>query len=127
MFVDKEYRSRIVVLYKEPGDPEFYYEAPLNTLEGFQDLADGYIETITIHKEMLPKELEATGDLVIIINEEGRLKGMDYCCTLFGFDLYGPVVLAGVKGDEFADFPISWMKFDKYYHEGKLNRGGNLL
>ena len=51
------------ILYKKPGEaPEIRDVA--NDLEVLQDLVGGYIETVTV------------GNVVIICNEEGKLKGM---------------------------------------------------
>ena len=41
-------------------------------------------------------------DAAIICNEEGRLQRLPYNCTLLGMDFFGTVLIAGVKGDEFA-------------------------
>lgn len=51
----------------------------------------GYIETCTF-----------ASDAAIICNEEGRLLRLPYNCTLLGLDFFGTVLIAGVKGDEFA-------------------------
>ena len=51
------------ILYKKPGEaPEIRDVA--NDLGALQDLVGGYIETVTV------------GNVVIICNEEGKLKGM---------------------------------------------------
>ncbi len=86
--------KRILVVIKEPGkaprvEPQFE-----NELEAFQAAVGGYIETVTV----------AT-DLVIICNEEGRLQGLPWNCTAFGVDFVGTIVVAGVKGEEFASLP----------------------
>ena len=46
-----------------------------------------------------------TSDVVIICNEEGRLKNLPYNCDLFGVSLVGTIIFAGVDGEEFADLP----------------------
>ncbi len=65
-----------------------------NTLEALQNLVGGYIETLTVFE-----------GAVLIFNEEGRLRGLPYNITFCGVDLVGPLVLAGVDGDEFTDIP----------------------
>ena len=52
----------------------------------------GYIETVT---------LDNTG-LVVICNEEGRLRDLPYNCEVCGIDFVGPIVFAEVDGEEFA-------------------------
>ena len=75
-----------------------------NSLEAFQDAVCGWIETV---------KLDST--LVAICNEEGRLMALPHCCTIAGVEFVGPVVIAGIKGDEFADVPISMELFKKVW------------
>lgn len=44
-------------------------------------------------------------DVVLLCNEEGRLRGMPHNLTFLGLDLVGPVLLVGADGEEFADLP----------------------
>ena len=88
----------IRALAKRP-DSKWYSTNVSNTLENLQRFVEGYIETATIAK-----------DVVVICNEEGRLKGMPYCCTILNHDFVGPVLIVGVNGDEFADVPITFAK-----------------
>lgn len=68
-----------------------------NSLKNFQMAVGGYIETVSLAE-----------DLVIICNEEGRLKGLPYNCTICGVSFVGDIILAGVKGEEFADLPMDY-------------------
>lgn len=87
-------KKKIKVVYIEPGrDPEF--RTVNNTLEAMQILVKGYIEALTV-----------SNDMVIICNEEGRLRNMPYNRELFGIDLYGPIVLVGTEGEDFTDAPV---------------------
>ena len=70
-----------------------------NTLENLQRNVGGLIETYTF----------AT-DMCVICNEEGRLLGLPYNCSIAGVDFVGDILLVGVKGEEFADLPISFQK-----------------
>ncbi|HIQ69351.1 MAG TPA: DUF3846 domain-containing protein [Candidatus Avoscillospira stercorigallinarum] len=81
------------IIYKAPGLPAEIRDVP-NTLEALQGLVGGYIETVTV----------AT-DAAIICNEEGRLIGLEPNCTLLGVHFVGPIVVAGVAGEEFTDLP----------------------
>lgn len=79
-----------------------------NTLRDFQTCVGGYIETITL----------AT-DAVIICNEEGRLMGLPHNCIFCGVEFCGPIIVAGIDGDEFASLGpeeisaiISWFGYD---------------
>ena len=86
--------NKIRIIYVAPdGDAE---EREVdNTLEAFQELVGGNIETVTI-----------ASDCVVVCNDEGRINGMPYNCHVANIDFYGPVVFAGVEGDEFADMPL---------------------
>lgn len=87
---------KISVLIKDPGKPPRHVNIE-NSLKNLQTIVGGYIETVTI-----------SSDAVIICNEEGRLKALPYCCTICGIDFFGTIVFAGIDGEEFADFPISY-------------------
>lgn len=75
-----------------------------NSLENFQTAVGGYIETVTLAE-----------DLVIICNEEGRLKGLPYNCTICGVSFVGDIILAGVKGEEFADLPVDYKRMKELF------------
>lgn len=66
-----------------------------DSLENLQSFVGGYIETWS-----------PFSNWTVICNEEGLLKGMEYCCTIMGQDFYGPVLICGVNGDEFDDLPF---------------------
>ena len=73
------------------------HEAPIilemeNTLEALQAAVGGYIETLTI-----------TSDACIVCNEEGAINDMPFNCRLMGQQFFGPILVVGVKGDEFTD------------------------
>ena len=59
----------------------------------------GYIEVVTL-----------TSDCALIVNEEGRLIGLPYNCTISNLDLVGPVLAVGIDGEEFADCPLPAMR-----------------
>lgn len=82
------------VIVKEPGKSAVDELVP-NTLEALQKLVGGYIETVTI-----------ADDAVVICNEEGRLRGLPENCEVCGVSFCGTIVIAGIKGEEFADVPI---------------------
>ena len=83
----------INVWIKKPGkDPENKWI--INTLGSLQAVVQGYIETVTI-----------ADDVVVICNEEGRIRNMPYNCELCGIDFVGPIVIAGFQEDEFTNCP----------------------
>ena len=83
--------NQILVVIKEPGQAPRVEPLFENTLEAFQEAVDGYIEAVTIAE-----------DVVIICNEEGRLRGLPFNVNVCGIGFVGTIVAVGVKGDEFA-------------------------
>lgn len=69
-----------------------------NTLEALQAAVDGYIEAVTL----IP------GKAVMIVNEEGLLRGMaqnPIASAVANTQIVGPAVVVGIDGEEFTDFP----------------------
>ncbi|MBQ8960888.1 MAG: DUF3846 domain-containing protein [Ruminococcus sp.] len=69
-----------------------------NTLEALQEAVYGYIETITLTPDRA----------VMIVNEEGRIRGMavNPAATKYtGIVIVGPALIVGVDGEEFCDVP----------------------
>lgn len=92
---NKKTNEEIEVIIKRPG------EAPAkktiqNRLEVLQAIVGGYIETVTL-----------ASDLVIICNEEGRIMGLPYNCDICGVSFVGPIIFAGIGGEEFTSAPES--------------------
>jgi len=93
------------VIIKRPCD-QFGEEATIpNTLKALQEAVGGYIETVTLDN-----------GVVLICNEEGKLRDMPYNFThrqMFGaiplqYPIFGTVIACGADGDEFADIPIGF-------------------
>ncbi len=80
-------------IIKEPGKAS-RYEWVKNDLESLQKAVDGYIETNTFH------------GFVVICDEEGRLKGKPYCCTVGKVSFVGTVLVVGTYEDDFSDVTI---------------------
>lgn len=99
--------SKIKVIIKRPDEPVGHVTTIAPTLENLQKLVDGYIETVTI------------GTVVIICNEEGRIRGLPYNCTVFGRGFVGTIVIAGTDGDEFGSVPISFNVWKTLLKEGE--------
>ena len=92
------------ILFKEPGKQPRTMVVP-NELGVLQQLVDGYIETLTW-----------TDRAVWIFNEEGRIRNMEPNCysPRAGEIIYGPLIVAGVDGDEFTDIPDDYIEFTKW-------------
>ena len=75
---------------KEPGKGWKIAEIE-NTLEALQQGVGGKLEAVTL-----------ASDACILCNEEGRLLGMPYNTTICGVSFVGPLLLAGIAGEDFA-------------------------
>lgn len=96
----------VKVIVKHPGkDPEELVVP--NELEAFRRLVGGYIETFPI-----------ASDMVALVNEEGRLRGMAPTMMIAGELLVGPVVLVGVNGTEFCDVPVGLDRLGFLFRKG---------
>ena len=95
--------AKIGVIIKEPGRVPRHVNIS-NTLENLQKTVGGYIETVTL-----------CSDLVVICDEEGRIKDKPHCCNIGGVDFCGTGILAGVDGDEFADIPCGYGDFKRLF------------
>ncbi len=86
--------GKIRILLKEPGK-KARFEYIDNELKAMQETVGGYIETVTLAE-----------DVVIICDEEGRLKGAPKNCEVCGIDFVGPIFFAGIDGEELCDVPL---------------------
>lgn len=97
----------IKCLVKQPGK-QLQLGAIPNTLHAFQDAVGGYIEAIPLGP-----------NLVMIVNEEGKLQGLPYNfrINLNGYEdvIVWPCLIVGAKGEEFADCPLSQKDLQDYF------------
>lgn len=97
--------KKIKVIIKRPGEkPHSTWIS--NSLKNLQLTVDGYIETVTV-----------TPDMVIICNEEGRIKGLPYNCTVGRINFVGTIIVAGIKDDEFANIPCTFGTFKRLFSD----------
>lgn len=90
-------KKMIQAIIIEPGkDPRI--ETIPNELHTLQRLVDGYIEVCPLAE-----------DMVMIINEEGKLRGLpkNFWMEVIGGYIVGTAVFVGVDGDEFDDVPVT--------------------
>lgn len=97
----------IKVIVKQPNDKYGKPTKIVPSLENLQKTVGGYIEQVNL------------GDgLVMICNEEGKLRGMEPSFQIadgLGVTdvIVGPVIIAGVDGEDLGDIPITyheWMR-----------------
>lgn len=96
--------TKIKCIVKRVGEPVGHFEWIANTLEALQHAVDGYIETITM-----------TADTLLIVNEEGRIRGLPYNCTIMSLDLVGDILVCGYDGDEMCDVPMTLDVWKKHF------------
>lgn len=109
-------KEKIRVLYKRPGKELAETEIP-NELEWLQGAVEGYIEAVTLRP-----------DLVMIVNEEGKLHNMEHNFWMPMGSLYdeilGPALFVGVDGEDFDDCPVSKSDLLDYFLELEAQMGG---
>ena len=69
-----------------------------NTLDALQAAVEGFIETVPL----------VPGKAVMIVNEEGLLRGMapnPIASNVANTQIVGPAVVVGVDGEDFTDIP----------------------
>jgi len=101
--------NKIKVIIKRPDEKWGHVSWISDSLENLQKTVEGNIETVTL-----------PNGVVIICNEEGRIKGLpknfhiithhyinptDY--VEVPMPIKGTVIVCGTKGEDFADIPIS--------------------
>ena len=88
--------NTIKVVIKEPGK-DFCEAYMLNELKAFQSKVGGYIEAVPL-----------TNRMIMIVNEEGKIRGLQPNFDLYGTDtVVGTALFCGVDGEEFSDVPLS--------------------
>ena len=97
------------VLIKEPGGAWEVAEVE-NTLDALQKAVGGYIETLPI------VATDTSEEAVMVMDEEGRLKGKERNIAICGTDIVGTVLICGQDGDEFTDVP-DWLVRGLTYHK----------
>ena len=95
--------AKVKCYIKRPDEEYGHSTAVSCTLENLQRNVGGYIEAVMI----IPEGRHAPG-VVVICDEEGRLKHQPYNCRYGGVDFVGDILVLGSKGDKFVDVPIDW-------------------
>ena len=98
--------KKIKCIVKRPDEQFGHVTWVSDSLENLQKTVGGYIETVTLDN-----------GVVLICNEEGKIRDMPYNFTLrrilLGIipihnPIFGTVIACGASGDEFADIPIDF-------------------
>lgn len=95
---DKKMSDMINILRMRPGEePEEICVD--NTLAALQAEVGGHIETVFADRDVRGRGVLA------IVNEEGRLEELAPNCLLHGELIFGPILLVGVRGEDFCSIP----------------------
>ena len=108
-------KDEIRVIVKRPLEYIGHEETIPNTLEALQKLVGGYIEAITLY---------APKGVVLIVDEEGRLKRRTPNFRARGEMLVGPVVAVGTDGEDFTDCPITIQEWAELMRGGEYFKKG---
>lgn len=102
--------EKIKVIVKRPNETYGHSTHIDNTLEAFQKVVGGPIETVRL-----------TNNVVIVVNEEGKaIKGFPRnfrALRPFPFVLFGTIAVVGVNGENFTDCPM-----EKFMWEAFIDR-----
>jgi hypothetical protein len=96
--------KKVRVIIKNPGEIP-HVTAISSALKNLQSHVGGYIEAVTYYDK----------SMIVLCNEEGRLKNLPPNCTVGGVDFVGTIVFIGYKGEEFDDLPIPFPEFKKTF------------
>lgn len=94
-------KEKLDVITKRPGGRPVHTSIA-NNLKNLQAYVGGYIETVTLSTGF--------GNLCVICNEEGRLRGLPHNCKIGNVDFVGDIIIVGADLDtgEFTDLPCSY-------------------
>lgn len=94
------YKMRVII--KRPDEKYGHVANISNSLENLQRTVEGYIETITIANSADGKPI------ILVCNEEGKLKGLPTNFWLWDEEIVGTVFLCSAEGDELTDLPLTF-------------------
>ena len=109
----------MIVAVKNPGEEIAYKVVPEISLKLLQELVGGYIETIATTQL-------ARNKIVMIVNEEGKLKWLKSNFWVRGDLIVGPAVFVGRKRDEFVSLSEEQVKHlnQQFVENFKIYREG---
>ena len=87
------------VIVKEPGkEPEKFIVT--DDYKAIQKLIDGHFEVVRVEE-----------DLLVVCDEEGRIKGKPFNCWFDGIGFVGTIAVFGEDGENFDHCPITLDQF----------------
>lgn len=98
--------GKIKVIIKRPDEEIGHMTHISNTLANFQNTVGGYIEVVPLDKEN-----------IILCNEEGKIKGLDFNMAFRGDFLVGTIIVCGIKGEFFKDINLTFEEWKNIVRE----------
>ena len=92
--------TKIRAIIKRPDELYGHMTNITHSLQNLQKIVGGYIEAIPLRK-----------DVVILVNEFGKIQGLDFNIPHPFTDkdfLVGTLIVLGVDGEEFGDLPADF-------------------
>jgi hypothetical protein len=106
--------KKIKCIVKRPDEQFGHVTWISDSLENLQKTVGGYIETVTFNN-----------GLVLICNEEGKIRDMPYSFTLRRIHgiipihnpIFGTVIVCGADGDQLTNVPIDFNEWKALLYE----------
>ena len=98
--------KNLKVIVVNNGKPEYRYikyKDDDELLYELQNILGGYIEQVTVSRSF-----------IILCNEDGRIKGLPYNCSICGVDFVGPIIVCSSNGEDWTDVVMSIDQFKRY-------------
>ena len=92
--------AKIAAIIKRPDEEYGHMTFISHTLENLQKTVGGHIEVLPLEK-----------GVYAILNEEGKIRGLDPNMRVPGDILVGTIILVGVDGEDFTDIPITFKEW----------------
>jgi len=92
--------AKIQVIIKRPDEEYGHMTNISHTLENLQKTVGGHIEVLQLEK-----------GVIAILNEEGKIFGLDPNMRVPGDVLVGTIILCGTDGEELTDIPITFQEW----------------
>ena len=104
---------RIKAIIKRPDEEYGHMTHISDTLENLQKTVEGHIEILPLGR-----------GVIAVLNEQGKILGLDLNMKVPGDILVGTIVLCGTSGEDLADIPISFQEWKEMKDnlEGKVIR-----
>lgn len=98
--------GKIRVVIKRPDEKIGHMTNISPSLKNLQRTVDGFIEFVQI-----------TPNMVMIVNEEGRIRGLDFNCKVTGIPVFGTAIFAGLDLNNpengLCDIPIDFQAYKR--------------